>query len=126
MSKPRVKRSPRPSIRWKRGAADWLKRLSVRQLRTGLNSADSFRPEADCWFDRVRRAVDSLDLTVNFCFTLEHRGVAPSPTDAEEFAAFCVRMVQRYAPGAAAAIRARVTAPVLQRQLCPEPARAPD
>src|SRR4051812_46647351 len=33
-------------------AVDWLKRMGVRQLRTGLSWADSLRPDADAWFDR--------------------------------------------------------------------------
>ena len=38
-------------------AVRWLRRLGVRQLRTGLSWADSFRPDADRWFDRVMRAL---------------------------------------------------------------------
>jgi beta-xylosidase len=86
-------------------AVRWLERLGVRQLRTGLSWADSFRPDADRWFDRVMRTLERFDLTVTFCFTPEHRGIAPHhtspPQQAEEFAAFCARMVRRYAPGTA-------------------------
>jgi len=82
-------------------AVGWLKRLGVRQLRTGLSWADSFRPGADRWFDTQMRALDDFDVTVTFCFTPEHRGVQPHhtspPREAEEFAEFCARMVRRYA-----------------------------
>jgi beta-xylosidase len=85
-------------------AVRWLKRLGVRQLRTGLSWADSFRPDADRWFDRQMRALDDFDVTLTFCFTPEHRGIAPHHTSpplvADEFAEFCARMVRRYAPGA--------------------------
>jgi beta-xylosidase len=79
----------------------WLRELGVRQLRTGLSWADSFRPNADAWFDQQMTALADFDLTVTFCFTPEHRGVAPHhtspPLDPGEFAAFCARMVKRYA-----------------------------
>jgi beta-xylosidase len=99
-------------------AVAWLKRLGVRQLRTGLSWADSFRPDADRWFDRVMHALDDFDLTVTFCFTPEHRGVAQHhtspPQQAEEFAAFCARMVRRYAPGVTAGETPRVAVPLLR------------
>jgi beta-xylosidase len=47
-------------------------------------------------------ALAEFDVTVTFCFTPEHRGIAPHHTSApqvpEEFAAFCAAMVERYAP----------------------------
>ncbi len=83
-------------------AVRWLQRLGVRQLRTGLSWADSFRPDADAWFDRQMRALEPFDVTLTFCFTPEHRGIAPHhtspPQQPEEFAEFCARMVRRYAP----------------------------
>ena len=82
-------------------AVVWLRRLGVRHLRTGLSWADSFRPDADRWFDTQMRALEEFDVTVTFCFTPEHRGVQPHhtspPQQAEEFAEFCARMVRRYA-----------------------------
>jgi hypothetical protein len=40
---------------------------------------------------------------VTFCFTPEHRGLAPhhssAPIDHREYADFCAAMVRRYAPG---------------------------
>jgi beta-xylosidase len=82
-------------------AAGWLRRLGVRRLRTGLSWADSLRPHADEWFDRLMRALDEFDLTVTFCFTPEARGLRPHhtspPRDLEEFAEFCARITRRYA-----------------------------
>jgi beta-xylosidase len=81
-------------------AVDWLKQLGVRHLRTGLSWADSFRPDADAWFDRQMQALEPFELTLTFCFTPEHRGLAPHHTSPplydEEFAEFCVRMIKRY------------------------------
>jgi beta-xylosidase len=93
-------------------AVAWMKRLGVKHLRTGLSWADSFRPNALQWFDRQMEALADFDVTVTFCFTPEHRGIAPHHTSApqvkEEFAEFCAQMVRRYA-----AVRAPVSpAPV--------------
>ena len=85
-------------------AVRWLRKLGVKYLRTGLSWADSFRPNADAWFDRQMKALDEFDLTVTFCFTPEHCGINPhhtsAPKDLDEYAEFCARMVRRYAPGA--------------------------
>ena len=79
----------------------WLKRLGVRQLRTGLSWADWLRPGAERWFDRVMLALDDFDVTVTFCFTPEARGLKPHhtspPRDIREFADFCAAMTRRYA-----------------------------
>ncbi len=90
-------------------AVRWMKRLGVRHLRTGLSWADSFREDAIGWFDRQMAALEDFDVTVTFCFTPEHCGIAPHHTSAprakEEFAAFCASMIQRYAPKSAAVPR---------------------
>ena len=102
-------------------AVAWMRRLGVRHLRTGLSWADSFRPNALDWFDRQMEALAEFEVTVTFCFTPEHRGIAPhhtsAPLVAEEFAEFCTAMLRRYAghirvpeqgaPAAAAAAPAR-------------------
>jgi beta-xylosidase len=84
-------------------AVRWLERLGVKHLRTGLSWADVFRPNALDWFDRQMRTLEAFNVTVTFCFTPEHRGIAPhytSPPKApEEFADFCVAMVRRYGSG---------------------------
>ncbi|WP_257167047.1 beta-xylosidase [Bradyrhizobium sp. SRS-191] len=78
----------------------WLRRLGVRHVRTGLSWADSFRPNALDWFDRQMEALAEFDVTVTFCFTPEHRGLAAHhtspPLDANEFADFCASMIMRY------------------------------
>ena len=83
-------------------AVSWMRRLGVRHVRTGLSWADSFRPHAMDWFDRQMAALDEFDVTITFCFTPEHRGLAAHhsspPLDADEFAGFCSAMITRYAP----------------------------
>jgi beta-xylosidase len=82
-------------------AVRWLKDLGVKHVRTGLSWADSFRPDAERWFDRQMRALEPFDVTVTFCFTPEHCGIRPHhtspPKDVSEFAAFCGSQVKRYA-----------------------------
>jgi beta-xylosidase len=82
-------------------AVGWLKKLGVKHLRTGLSWADSFRPDADAWFDRQMKLLEPFDLTVTFCFTPEAHGIKPHhtspPREPEHFAEFCGRMVKRYA-----------------------------
>jgi beta-xylosidase len=95
-------------------AVRWLKRLGVRKLRTGLSWADSFRPDADAWFDRQMLALEDFDLTITFCFTPEHRGLQPhhssAPQVPQEYAEFCARMVRRYAPAQGGSVAPRVRA----------------
>jgi beta-xylosidase len=83
-------------------AVAWMKRLGTRQLRTGLSWADSFRPGALDWFDRQMEALADFDVTVTFCFTPAHLGIAPHHTsaarDPQAFADFCAWMIDRYAP----------------------------
>jgi beta-xylosidase len=79
-----------------------MRELGVTYLRTGLSWADSFRPNALDWFDRQMEALADFDVTVTFCFTPAHRGLAPHhtspPLDPVEFAEFCAAMIRRYAP----------------------------
>ena len=88
-------------------AVRWMKELGVTYLRTGLSWADSFRPGALDWFDRQMEALSAFDVTVTFCFTPEHLGLAPhhssAPQRPEDFAEFCAAMVERYAPARAVA-----------------------
>jgi beta-xylosidase len=90
-------------------AVRWLKRLGVKRLRTGLSWADSYRPNADAWFDRQMAALEDFDVTVTFCFTPEHRGIQPHHTSPPqvpaEFAEFCGRMVRRYVGASATPIQ---------------------
>ena len=83
-------------------AVAWMKRLGTRKLRTGLSWADSFREGALDWFDRQMDALADFDVTVTFCFTPAHLGVAPHHTscarEPQAFADFCAAMIDRYAP----------------------------
>lgn len=78
-----------------------LRELGVTRLRTGLSWSDDHRDGALRWFDRQMKALDEFGLTVTFCFTPEHKGLAPHytspPRDVAEFADFCARMTRRYA-----------------------------
>ena len=82
-------------------AVRWLRRLGVKHLRTGISWADSFRPNAEQWFDRQMNALKEFEVTLTFCFTPEHRGIAPHyaspPLVPGEFAEFCARITRRYA-----------------------------
>ncbi|HEX6716004.1 MAG TPA: glycosyl hydrolase [Pyrinomonadaceae bacterium] len=82
-------------------AVQWLQRLGVRYLRTGLSWSDTERPNYEEWFDRMMKALEPFDLTITFCFTPESKGLNPHHTSAprhiEEYAEFCTRMVRRYA-----------------------------
>jgi beta-xylosidase len=82
-------------------AVSWLKTLGVRHVRTGLSWADSLRPDADRWFDRLVSSLDDFDVTVTFCFTPESHGLRPHhtspPREIGRFADFCAAMIRRYA-----------------------------
>ncbi len=83
---------------------EWLRRLKVRYLRTGIRWADSFRPNAQAWFERQMTALEEFDTTLTLCFTPEHLGIAPHytspPKSAQDFADFAAWAVSRYAPRA--------------------------
>jgi beta-xylosidase len=81
-------------------AVEWLRKLGVKYLRTGLSWADSLRPNALEWFDRQMKALEEFDVTVTFCFTPESHGLRPHhtspPVRIHEYAEFCAAMVERY------------------------------
>jgi beta-xylosidase len=76
-----------------------LRDLGVKKLRTGLSWADNERPGALAWFDKQTLALEPFDATVTFCFTPEHKGLAPHdtspPVNPNEFGDFCARMTRR-------------------------------
>jgi beta-xylosidase len=78
-----------------------LQDLGVRYIRTGLSWADYYRENALDWFDRQMKALEPFDVTVTYCFTPEHKGIAPHytspPKDVHEFGEFCSEMTRRYA-----------------------------
>jgi beta-xylosidase len=83
-------------------AVEWLRRLGVRRLRTGISWGDWHRPGALDWFDRQMEALDEFDTTVTLCFTPPSRGrrdchTSP-PQVSEEFAEFAAHVIDRYVP----------------------------
>jgi beta-xylosidase len=82
-------------------AVDWLKRLGVQYLRTGVSWADWYRENAEAWFDRQMQALEPFNTTLTLCFTPEHMGIAPHytspPKRAEDFAEFALWAVRKYA-----------------------------
>jgi beta-xylosidase len=82
---------------------EWLRRLKVKYLRTGISWADSFRPDSGAWFDRQMSALDEFSTTLTLCFTPEHLGQVPHytspPKNAQDFAEFTTWAVSRYASG---------------------------
>lgn len=85
-------------------ALEWLRKLNVRYLRTGISWADSFRPNAEAWFDHQMGALEQFDTTLTLCFTPEHLGLIPHytspPKSPGTFAEFVKWAVRRYAPRA--------------------------
>jgi beta-xylosidase len=81
-------------------AVEWMKRLGVRRVRTGLSWADWLRPNAAQWFDRMMGALADFDVMATLCFTPESRGREPHhtsiPRNLEEYADFAAEMVERY------------------------------
>ncbi len=75
-------------------AVEWMQQHHVRYLRTGVNWADSFRPNAVAWFDRMMEALKPFQVSMTLCFTPAHLGIEEHHTSAD-FAAWAV---ERYAP----------------------------
>jgi beta-xylosidase len=82
-------------------AVRWLQDLGVKYLRTGLSWSDSYRPNADAWFDRQMKLLEPFRVTLTYCFTPDACGIVPNhtspPRDIREYADFCARMTRRYA-----------------------------
>ncbi len=82
-------------------AVEWLRRLKVRHLRTGMSWADSFRENSEAWFDRQMSALSEFETTLTLCFTPEHLGILPHytspPKDPQDFVDFATWAVNRYA-----------------------------
>jgi len=84
-------------------AVDWLRRLGVTRVRTGISWWDWHRPGALAWFDRQMEALREFDTTVTLCFTPPWRGRRPDhtspPLDPAEFADFAAAVTRRYVLG---------------------------
>jgi len=82
-------------------AIEWLRKLNVRYLRTGISWADWFRENAEVWFDHQMNSLAEFDTTLTLCFTPEHLGLAPHytspPRDVAQFGDFCGWALRRYA-----------------------------
>ncbi len=83
-------------------AVNWLKKLGVKKLRTGISWADWHRPNAVEWFDRQMAALEDFDLTITLCFTPPSRGIkechTSPPQDYREFGWFALEVLDRYVP----------------------------
>ena len=86
-------------------AVRWMGDHGVEYLRTGLSWADSYRPNAEAWFDRQMAALAPFRVALTLCFTPGHLGLedhhTSPPRDNADFANFASWAVERYAPGAA-------------------------
>jgi beta-xylosidase len=81
-------------------AVEWLQRLNVRYVRTGISWADGLRPGGEAWIARLMKALEPFVVTVTFCFTPEELGIRPHhtspPRDPAQFAEFCGRICATY------------------------------
>lgn len=83
-------------------AIEWLRKLGVKKLRTGVSWADWHRPGGPEWYDIMMKKLEEFDTTVTLCFTPASRGKRADhtspPIDPTEFAEFATTVVNRYAP----------------------------
>ncbi|MBN1600507.1 MAG: hypothetical protein JW915_02810 [Chitinispirillaceae bacterium] len=81
-------------------ACNWLKKMGVKKVRTGISWADWYRPDSLEWFDRQMQALADFDVTLTLCFTPPSVGKVASitspPCDVSEFALFAENVVKRY------------------------------
>jgi beta-xylosidase len=81
-------------------AVEWLHKLGVKKLRTGISWADWHRPNAVEWFDRQCKALEDFDTTITLCFTPPSRGkwehYTSPPVDNAEFSHFTEDVIRRY------------------------------
>ncbi len=85
-------------------AVEWLRKLGVKHVRTGVSWADRFQENAEQWFDTQMNALEEFTTTITLCYTPEHLGIdrhyASPPKDTQDFVDFAVWAVRRYAaPG---------------------------
>lgn len=85
---------------------EWLRRLGVKHLRTGISWADSYRENATEWFDQQMQALDEFAVTMTLCFTPQHLGMSPHctspPKNNQDFVDFARWSIERYAPARSA------------------------
>ncbi|HVA89397.1 MAG TPA: beta-xylosidase [Chloroflexota bacterium] len=83
-----------------RRTVEWLRRLGVKRLRTGISWADSHIPGAWEWFDTMMEALEEFEVLATLCFTPPSRGRKPNhaspPVKPEEYWYFAQQVVRRY------------------------------
>ena len=83
-------------------AVEWLRKFDVKYLRTGLSWADSFRPNAQAWFDRQMETLGEFVTTLTLCFTPDHLGrtahYTSPPKNPQDFGGFVKWVTEQYAP----------------------------
>lgn len=82
---------------------EWLHRLGVRHVRTGLSWAEWHLPGGPEWFDRIVEALAPFETMLTLCFTPPSAGIRPHhtspPRDPGEFAYFARWVADRYLRG---------------------------
>lgn len=82
-------------------AIEWLHRLGVREVRTGLSWAESHIPGGWDWFDTIMSALEPFEVCATLCFTPpsigEREHHTSPPRDPAAFGDFTGRVVERYA-----------------------------
>ncbi len=85
------------------GTAEWLRRLGVRRVRTGLSWAEWYLPRSEAWFDRIVETLGDFELMLTLGYTPPSLGIRPHltspPRDPEEFARFAHWVGERYLRG---------------------------
>lgn len=81
-------------------AVEWLERLGVSRVRTGLSWAESHIEGGWEWFDTLMSALDPFDVCATLCFTppsvgIRHHHSSP-PRDPAVFEEFAAEVARRY------------------------------
>ena len=99
----------------------WLQDLNVKYLRTGISWADSFRPNAEEWFDHQMKMLEPFQTTLTLCFTPEHLGIEPHyaspPKDHESFTHFARWAADRYAGSSSNVSYVNTSEPCLKEEV---------
>lgn len=81
-------------------AVEWLQRIGVRHVRTGLSWAEWTLPGGETWLDTLVEALEPFQTTLTLCFTPESAGIrahhTSPPRDVGEFADFARWTAERY------------------------------
>lgn len=81
---------------------EWLHRLGVERVRTGLSWSESVKPGGWAWMDTIMAALEPFEVCATLCFTPKPEGLVPHhtspPRDPGKFAAFAGEVARRYGP----------------------------